>query len=144
MHRLVTNLGQGGRMPWPKTPSSPFHFFNPSAEIIRPVALFYVRFPVTAIQLATCRTAVISDSPKRALLESTPELPPCWSSLRSGASTVPVCCRQVEGGRLCWQAQPVIPAYRNGKTGRLSPQVGPEQGCIAVHLRSRLRIGSET
>ncbi len=33
-------------MPRPRQPASPFRYFNSSAEVIRLVALMYVRFPL--------------------------------------------------------------------------------------------------
>jgi hypothetical protein len=47
MHPLVRNCGQGGGMPRPRKPVSPFRYFNSSPEAIRLVAKMYVRFPLS-------------------------------------------------------------------------------------------------
>ena len=36
-------------MPRPRTPASPFRYFNSSPEVIRLVVMMYVRFPLSAI-----------------------------------------------------------------------------------------------
>jgi hypothetical protein len=47
MHSLVIESGWGGGMPRPRTPASPFRYFNSSPEVIRLVVLMYVRFPLS-------------------------------------------------------------------------------------------------
>jgi putative transposase len=47
MHGLVGISGQGGGMPRPRKPASPFRYFNSSPEIIRLVVMMYVRFPLS-------------------------------------------------------------------------------------------------
>jgi putative transposase len=34
-------------MPCPQKPASPFRYFNSSPEVVRPVVLMYVRFPLS-------------------------------------------------------------------------------------------------
>ena len=47
MHRLARYQGQGGPMPRPCKPASPFRYFNSSPEIIRLVVIMYVCFPLS-------------------------------------------------------------------------------------------------
>ena len=47
MHLLARGGGQGGQMPRKKKPASPFRYSNSSPEIIRLVAMMYVRFPLS-------------------------------------------------------------------------------------------------